>query len=481
MAFVLLCSGLAIAEWSEELPVRQDLAKEIDSLVENGIDLESSDHHRHFWGNSYVPMTITKAHLARYAGLSLKEFEKATELTEKELRDHVEWRMGGAYKPKACFNPLPTEDFVASNQSVFTETSGLVTALALDDEENFVFRLTELRSNRAERRVEIFLKQLRELEIPKSTESAKSITMHVDFEDSRLQLPVSTNQPRFGYNRLAVSTEMKTPEILWGVGTVPMQEAQTALFSRSTLKKWKKVSFKEQKNVLIWRGSVHGSSFPLNEDGTRSPYCTIVKDAFPSSDANKCLRFDVFTQKLAQKGSVSKEDMKLFETFERYYAVNKLGNMTSLLNGRVQVDVAFRFKPGDLSRAEPIFRDLNLRIGGEVPMNEFQKFKFHLALAGNDIASSMPFDMVSNSVLLMPKPVYHTQFNYKLEDMKHYIEIKPDLSNLEEKLGWCLDNEAECEKIAKAGFVHLYKYFGTHDKQKRVRELILKTYIENQC
>jgi len=114
-------------------------------------------------------------------------------------------------------------------------------------------------------------------------------------------------------------------------------------------------------------------------------------------------------------------------------------------------------------------------------MNEFQKFKFHLALAGNDIASSMPFDMVSNSVLLMPKPVYHTQFNYKLEDMKHYIEIKPDLSNLEEKLGWCLDNEAECEKIAKAGFVHLYKYFGTHDKQKRVRELILKTYIENQC
>ena len=44
------------------------------------------------------------------------------------------------------------------------------------------------------------------------------------------------------------------------------------------------------------------------------------------------------------------------------------------------------------------------------------------------------------------------------EDEKHYILIKEDLSDLEEKIGWCQDHEEECTKIAKNGLDFYNKY-----------------------
>ena len=47
--------------------------------------------------------------------------------------------------------------------------------------------------------------------------------------------------------------------------------------------------------------------------------------------------------------------------------------------------------------------------------------------------------------------------------------IKSDLSDLITKIKWCIDNDKECEQIAKNGFNKLLKY---HTSEVRAKEFI---------
>jgi nucleoside-diphosphate-sugar epimerase len=74
--------------------------------------------------------------------------------------------------------------------------------------------------------------------------------------------------------------------------------------------------------------------------------------------------------------------------------------------------------------------------------------KFIISIEGNDVATNLKWILYSNSVVIMPKP---TICSWIMEDKlisgTHYIEIKSDYSDLEEKYKWCLNNLEECKKI----------------------------------
>ncbi|MEX0997671.1 MAG: glycosyl transferase family 90 [Flavobacteriaceae bacterium] len=106
------------------------------------------------------------------------------------------------------------------------------------------------------------------------------------------------------------------------------------------------------------------------------------------------------------------------------------------------------------------------------------KFKFILALEGNDVASNLKWIMSSNSVAVMPKPTYETWFmEGKLKANYHYIEIKDDFSDLEERLNHYIDYPEQAIQIAKNANDYVSQFF---DKKREhlIGLAVMNKYLE---
>lgn len=104
-------------------------------------------------------------------------------------------------------------------------------------------------------------------------------------------------------------------------------------------------------------------------------------------------------------------------------------------------------------------------------------YKFILSLQGNDVATNLKWIMSSNSIAVMPNPTVETWFmEGKLVGGVHYIEIKPDFSDVEDKLRFYIENEDECMKIIENAHLHCQQFF-----QQEVEDLcsllVLKKYL----
>lgn len=85
-------------------------------------------------------------------------------------------------------------------------------------------------------------------------------------------------------------------------------------------------------------------------------------------------------------------------------------------------------------------------------LKEHLNYKLILSLEGNDVASNLKWLMSSNSLAIMPKPKFETWFmEGKLKENFHYLLIKDDHSDFEERVSFILENtELAKEIIANA-------------------------------
>lgn len=96
----------------------------------------------------------------------------------------------------------------------------------------------------------------------------------------------------------------------------------------------------------------------------------------------------------------------------------------------------------------------------KLSLKEHLKYKFILSLQGNDVATNLKWIMSSNSIAIMPRPTIETWFmEGKLQGGVHYIEIKEDYSDLEEKLAFYIDNPQKCLEIIKNAHQHCEQFF----------------------
>lgn len=124
----------------------------------------------------------------------------------------------------------------------------------------------------------------------------------------------------------------------------------------------------------------------------------------------------------------------------------------------------------------------------KMTIGEHLKYKFIMAIEGNDVASNLKWVMSSNSLAVMPRPTCETWFmeGTLLPDV-HYVEVLPDFSNLEERMEYYSSHQSEAKEIienahryvdsfrdkARENLISLgvlYKYFRATGQIERIME-----------
>jgi len=106
-------------------------------------------------------------------------------------------------------------------------------------------------------------------------------------------------------------------------------------------------------------------------------------------------------------------------------------------------------------------------------------YKFILSLQGNDVATNLKWIMSSNSIAVMPNPTIETWFmEGTLVGGKHFIEIKPDFSDLESQLQYYIAHPQVCMTIIENAHEHCSQFFNP-DQEKLCSLLVLDKYFQN--
>ena len=91
-------------------------------------------------------------------------------------------------------------------------------------------------------------------------------------------------------------------------------------------------------------------------------------------------------------------------------------------------------------------------MGAKMEMKELLNYKVLILLEGNDVSSGLGWSLRSNSVVMMPPPTMTSWLMEELlEPWVHYIPLNEHLDDVEEKMKWVRENDAEAEQIALHG------------------------------
>lgn len=106
--------------------------------------------------------------------------------------------------------------------------------------------------------------------------------------------------------------------------------------------------------------------------------------------------------------------------------------------------------------------------------------KFVLSLEGNDVATNLKWIFSSNSLPVMPKPTRETWFQEGLlQPDVHFIEIRPDYSDAEEKIRYFAERPELCEKMNAAEHEWIRR-FSDPTRERLISLRVLQSYFSGQ-
>ena len=106
-------------------------------------------------------------------------------------------------------------------------------------------------------------------------------------------------------------------------------------------------------------------------------------------------------------------------------------------------------------------------------------YKFIFCLEGKCISTNLYWAMSSSSVCVMPKPRFESWFmEGKLQDGVHYIKVKDDFSDAEEKIEFYKNNNDKCLEIIDNANKFV-KQFKDKKRERLIQLLILKQYFKS--
>jgi len=113
----------------------------------------------------------------------------------------------------------------------------------------------------------------------------------------------------------------------------------------------------------------------------------------------------------------------------------------------------------------------------KMTIDEQLEYKFILSLEGNDVATNLKWIMSSNSLAVMPQPKYETWFmEGTLVPNHHYVLIKDDYSDLEERLGYYIEHTEEALDIVRNANEYVNQ-FRNKKREDVISLLVLDKYF----
>lgn len=104
-------------------------------------------------------------------------------------------------------------------------------------------------------------------------------------------------------------------------------------------------------------------------------------------------------------------------------------------------------------------------------------YRYIISLEGFDVASNLKWVMSSNSLAVMPRPRYETWFmEGRLEPGVHYVEIKPDFSDLIEKMEYYNAHPDEAEAIVRNAHTYVDQ-FRNDEREHLLSLMVLDKYF----
>ena len=114
----------------------------------------------------------------------------------------------------------------------------------------------------------------------------------------------------------------------------------------------------------------------------------------------------------------------------------------------------------------------------KMTIDEQLEYKFILSLEGKDVATNLKWIMSSSSLAVMPRPKYETWFmEGALIPNHHYVLIKDDYSDLEERLNYYIENTAEALEIVRNANEYV-RQFRNKKREDLISLLVLDKYFK---
>lgn len=105
------------------------------------------------------------------------------------------------------------------------------------------------------------------------------------------------------------------------------------------------------------------------------------------------------------------------------------------------------------------------------------RYRYIISIEGNDVATNLKWIMASNSLCLMPAPVYETWFmEGTLQPGFHYVPLRPDFADLEDKILHYEKHPDEARQIVHNANAYV-KQFHHRRREQLLSLLVLYKYF----
>ena len=120
--------------------------------------------------------------------------------------------------------------------------------------------------------------------------------------------------------------------------------------------------------------------------------------------------------------------------------------------------------------------DLKKYLADKLSIKDQLKYKFIISVEGNDFATNLSWIMLSNSVPILPKCFVETwKCESAMTEYIHYIPVKRDFTDLQDKIEWALENDEKCLSIAFMSRMFILQFFDVR-KEKFLINKVIKKY-----
>lgn len=205
-------------------------------------------------------------------------------------------------------------------------------------------------------------------------------------------------------------------------------------------------------NKLIFRGSPTGYTY-LNKSISFSSMIKILNKKIKENNIN-----NIFEDKIFEF---------IYNNFPRFKFTFKFSKNNFINAGLTLSDVSSE----KIYNYEYLYKD-------RMNIEEMLKYKYHILIDGNDWCSALPWILLHDCVAFMPETTYESIFTINLVPWKHFVPIRSDFEDLEEKIKYIINNDILAKKISYNSTLYM-KQFTNIDLMNKIKIETIKRYCNN--